>query len=302
MGRKGIALVVVLWALLLAGVLAMSFAFAMRTEAQAARNGAEATRAYYLARTGINKAVMLFASLPADNVLRETIDGGEGDGRYEVAVEREDGRIDVNLASEETIRRALGGMGLDEEAAGIVGDSILDWRDDDDLPRPHGAEEAHYLSLPEPVRPRNGKLRAVEELREVSGVSPEMYRNTLAGIFTVYGKSEAVNINAASPPVLRAVGLSVEQADRVVARRKEAPFRTPGEIATFLAAEGIPQAVLPRLGSGSASNVYTITSRGTVGTGTARIVRCRVEVGGSRGGGVRIVRWEDLVPAGEEGR
>ena len=41
------------WALLLLGTLAMSFAFSMRTEAQASRNGLEAARAYFLARTGV---------------------------------------------------------------------------------------------------------------------------------------------------------------------------------------------------------------------------------------------------------
>jgi Tfp pilus assembly protein PilX len=43
---KGIALLIVLWALLLLGTLGMSFSFAMRTEAKAARNGLDGARAY----------------------------------------------------------------------------------------------------------------------------------------------------------------------------------------------------------------------------------------------------------------
>src|SRR4030067_932158 len=76
MSRRGIAAVVVLWALLLLGTLAMSFAFSMRTEAQASRNGLEAARAYFQARTGVDRAIALLSSLPADNVLAGP--GGRG--------------------------------------------------------------------------------------------------------------------------------------------------------------------------------------------------------------------------------
>lgn len=302
MGRRGIAQVVVLWALLLLGAIATAFAFAMRTEARAARNGADAARAYFQARTGINRVIMLFSVLPADNVLRQAIAGADEDSGYEVDVQSESGKIDINWASEKVIKEVLKRSGLSEDEAESVGDAILDWRDADDHPRPRGAEEADYAGLPEPIKPRNGLFLVLDELRSVKGVTRELYRDLLSRAFTVYGRSPLVNINAAPSAVLGALGLSAEQAEKIIARRKEAPFRVPAEVTAFMVQEGMPQSVLPYLTTASASNVYTITARGIAADGIVHLVRCRVEVGGAVRGGIRIVRWEDLVPAAEEGR
>lgn len=302
MGRRGIAVVAALWALLLLGTIAMSFSFAMRTEAQAARNGVDSAAAYYQARTGVNRTIMMFSSMPADNVAQQTITGEDGNAGYKVRVDSESGKIDVNLASEEVIKGVLAAMGLSGEDAESVGDSILDWRDQDDQARPRGAEEADYSHLPEAIRPRNAPLVALDEMRYVRGVSPELYRKVLARVFTVHGRSPQVNVNAAPVAVLLALGLSAEQADAVVARRAEDPFRTPAEVASFMAGQGAPRHVAPRLSTLSSTNAYTITSRGTAGDGVARVVRCTIEPGGGGNKGVRILRWEDLAADGGEER
>jgi len=72
-GNRGVALLLVLWALVLLGTLALGFSWSMRTEAMAARNGIDETRAWFQARTGVNRAVALLASQSADNVLAATI-------------------------------------------------------------------------------------------------------------------------------------------------------------------------------------------------------------------------------------
>ena len=103
-GDRGVALLLVLWALVLLGTLALGFSWSMRTEAMAARNGIDETRAYFQARTGVNRAVAMLASLPADNVLAATIAGEDGDASYEVRVGSESGKVDVNLVSEEVLK------------------------------------------------------------------------------------------------------------------------------------------------------------------------------------------------------
>src|SRR5512134_1041003 len=150
---RGIALLLVLWALVLLGTLALGFSWSMRTEAMAARNGIDETRAYFQARTGLNRTVMLLASLPTDNVLAGTIAGEDGDASYEVRVESESGKVDVNLVDEEVLLGMLKKAGLPEEEAEGVRDAILDWRDEDDVPRPRGAERAEYERMNEPVTP-----------------------------------------------------------------------------------------------------------------------------------------------------
>ncbi len=296
MNARGMALLIVLWALLLLGALALAFSFSMRTEALASRNGFESERAYFQARTGINRAVALLSSLPPDNVLKGRIEGEEDDASYEVRLESESGRIDINFVQESVLKEVLRSGGLPTEEAESVGDAILDWRDEDDRPRDRGAEAPDYAALPEPVKPRNGRLGSVEELRYVKGVRPEVFRDFLAKVFTVYGRSGQVNVNAAPVEVLRVLpGFTPELAAQVVSRREESPFRSPAELVSILGGGAAPGGALTLLSVFPGSNVYTITATGKAGGTVTRVVRCAVQVGGGGNKPVRIVRWEDRV-------
>jgi general secretion pathway protein K len=298
-GKRGIALLVVLWALLLLGLLGMSFAFAMRTEAQAARNGLDGARAYYQARTGINRALALLSSSPLDNVLRTSIAGGDDDASYEVTISGEGGKFDLNRISEEALKEVLRRGGLPPEEAENVGDSILDWRDEDDMPRANGAEFPYYGSLPEPLKPRNGKLAAVDELLSVKGVTPDLYGRFLSKVFTVHGNSPSVDINQAPVEVLRVLpGITAEAADAIVTLRRDNPFRSPAEVATFLSGQDLPLTAIPMVSISSAARVYAITSVGVAGGKIARGVSCRVEIGAGGPKSVKILRWMDYVAAG----
>jgi len=303
MSRKGIAQLVVLWALLLLGTLAMSFAFSMRTEAQASRNGLEAARAYFLARTGVERTIALLSRGAADNVLAGAVTGGEDGATYEVRVTPENGKIDINRVSEEGLKEVLRNSGLSEDEVESIGDAILDWRDEDDQPRPAGAEEQDYAFLPEPVKPRNGPLASVGELRYVRGVPPEFFSRVLANVFTVDSGMAGVNVNAAPVQVLRVLpGFTPELAALTVAQREEGPPLSPADVASFLAAEGAggPPAI-PVVSGGMASRVYTITSTGRAEGTVTRVIRCTIEVGGGPKP-FKIRRWEDQVPVyGEAG-
>jgi general secretion pathway protein K len=297
---KGFAQLIVLWGLLLMGMLAMSFSFAMRTEALAARNGLDAARAYYQARTGINRAIALLSVNPVDNVLNEPLAGKEEDASYETRVASEGGKIDINFVSEGVLKEVLRKGGLSQEEAESVGDSILDWRDEDDMPRQNGAESVYYASLPEHIKIRNGKLVTPDELLAVKGVTPELYARLLSRVFTVRGLSPFVDINAAPVEVLRVLpGFTPEAAETVVSRRRENPFRSPAEVAAFLSGEGISLASVPILSPSLPTRVYTITSVGKAGGKTTRGVECLVAIGGPGAKLVRILRWTDYIAVGE---
>ena len=296
-GNRGIALLLILWALALLGTLALGFSFSMRTEAQAARNGIDDTRAYFQARTGVQRAAVLLSTLPADNVLRMEIAGKEGDASYEVRVENESGRVDINLVPEEVLLEILKIGGLPEEEAEGVRDAILDWRDPDDTPRPRGAEAPDYAQLPEPVVPRNGKILAVEELRYVKGVTPEFFRRFLSRVFTVHGNSPRVNFLRAPEIVLRSLpGVSPEAAARIVARRGEDPPMNAADLAAMVGEGRMTAQGLALVSGGQASNVYAITATGRAGTGVFHVVRCLAEVTGRGEKAVKILRWLDQVP------
>ncbi|MDA8123411.1 MAG: type II secretion system protein GspK [Deltaproteobacteria bacterium] len=298
-GRRGIAQLVVLWALLLLGVMAMSFAFSMRTEALAARNSLDSTRAYYQARTGINRAVASLSSISLDNVLKAPPVGKEEDASFETRIESEGGKIDINFVSEEMLKEVLKNGGLSPEEAESVGDAILDWRDEDDMPGTNGAESAYYASLANPVKPRNGKLRSVDELLSVKGVTPEIFGTLLSRIFTVHGFSASLDINSAPVEVLRVLpGFTPKAAEAVIAQRRETPFRSAAEVARLLAEEGIPATALPIFSFNRSSRVYTITAVGKADDRIVRGIRCMVEIAGTGPKLVKILRWVDYASVG----
>ena len=301
-GNRGVALLLVLWALVLLGTLALGFSWSMRTEALAARNGIDEARAYFQARTGVNRAIMLLATLSPDNVLTAAIAGEDGDAAYEVRVESESGKVDINLVSEEVLLGILKKGGLPDEEAESVRDAILDWKDPDDTPRLRGAEAPEYARLQEPVRPRNGKILSVDELRYVKGVTPEFFRGFLSRVITAHGNSPNVHFLRAPGIVLRSLpGVSVEAAERIVARRAEEPPISAADLAAMVG-EGLLTAQGLALVSGPASsNVYTITATGRAGGDGIHAVRCLVKVSGPGEKGVKMLGWMDKAPREEGG-
>ena len=299
--NRGVALLLVLWALVLLGTLALGFSWSMRTEALAARNGIDGTRAYFQARTGVSHAVALLASLPPDNVLTAAIAGEDGDASYEVRVVSESGKVDVNFVGDEVLLGILKAGGLPEEEAESVRDAILDWRDEDDVARPRGAERPEYARMPEPVTPRNGRLRSVTELSYVKGVTGEFHRAFLSRVFTVHGNSPQVNFLRAPEIVLRSLpGVSPEAAGRIVARRAEEPPISAADLAAMVGEGLLTAQGLSLISGGASSNVYTITATGRAGGDAIHVVRCLVEVTGPGKKGVKIVGWLDKAPR-EEG-
>ncbi len=55
--KKGVALLMVLWVLMLLTVIVGEFCFTMRTRVNITRNFKESTQAYYIAVAGLNKAI-----------------------------------------------------------------------------------------------------------------------------------------------------------------------------------------------------------------------------------------------------
>jgi len=250
----------------------------------------------------VSRAVMLLASLPADNVLAASIVGEDNDASYEVRVESESGKVDVNHVGGEVLLEILKKGGLPEEEAEGVRDAILDWRDEDDIPRPRGAERAEYEGTTEPIVPRNGKIRGIGELMYVKGVTKEFHETFLSRVFTAHGNSAQLNFLRAPLIVLRSLpGVSAEAADRIVAGRKEEPPISAAGLAA-LVGEGLLTAQgLALLSRGASSRVYTITATGKAGGDVTRTVRCLVEVSGSGEKGVKMLGWLDKAPWEEAG-
>lgn len=291
-GNHGIAQILVLWALLLMGTLAAGFALSMRTEAQAARNGIDDLRAYYQARTGVSRAIMLLSTLPADNVVRMRIEGREGDCSYRVRVAGEGGKVDINSIPEDDLLEILKKGGLPDEEAESVRDAILDWRDGDEDPRPRGAEIAEYARLREPLRPRNGRLASIGELRCVMGVTQEFFDRFLSRVFTVHGTASRIDVNSAPEIVLASLpGVTREAVDEILSKRAEGAPVSPAELPEMAARGLLTQKALSMISGSGTSQIYEIASTGRSGQEVSHTVRCLTEVGGRKS--VKILRWLD---------
>lgn len=106
------------------------------------------------------------------NVVPDSVGGGTYQLRY--GVSDESAKLNINTLIQldkagDVLYAAL--MKLPEMTPEVA-DAIVDWVDEDDIPRPTGAETETYLSLPNPYSCKNAPLNSIEELLQVQGVTP----------------------------------------------------------------------------------------------------------------------------------
>jgi type II secretory pathway component PulK len=146
-----------------------------------------------------------------------------GDRNCDVHIHDESGKININKITDETKQgfiKFLLALKIEEHAAEIITDSILDWVDEDDLHHVNGAEKNYYSSLPEPYEPKNGAFEIIEELTLVKGVTPQVFE-LLREHVTIYGAGK-INVNFASKEVLLSVpDISPEIVDAIIQYRDE---------------------------------------------------------------------------------
>ncbi len=91
------------------------------------------------------------------------------------------GKISLNALTDISgiiLKNLLVNQGVSPEDADTIVDSILDWKDADDLHRLHGAESDYYLSLPNPYKAGDVPFETLEVLALVKGVTPEILYGT----------------------------------------------------------------------------------------------------------------------------
>lgn len=168
-------------------------------------------------------------------------EGTWGDATYAVRIVDEGSRIAINAVSDVVLRRVVtnilfgsdptdGQNSKEIKAVQTIVDSILDWRDPDDLARLEGAESDYYAALRPPYLPKNGFFEYPEELLFVRGISPELVHGTdlmpgLASVVSVFGRDEGVNIRSITAPVLQVLlGIDRETAEEILQVRTDDPL------------------------------------------------------------------------------
>jgi general secretion pathway protein K len=306
--ERGAALIIVLWIFIFLFVVAFDFSAAVREEGMAAHRFAQETEGYYLAIAGFQQGVYQLMRQVAQQSGRSQAGqvsdlfeqgwtrGTLGDGAYEVRFIDEAGKFNLNRANDETLRSVFLNLGIDQQLANTLTDSILDWRDEDDAHRLNGAENDYYLGLSPPYTARNGPFDSVEDLLWVRGVTPELFygdqgRPGLRNLFTVDSPT-GVNLRTASPAVCVAlIGLSVEKCQEFIAQRSQLSEKTLADLLRLL---GIRDDSLVRRQVMFANpTVITIEARGKqAGSPVARQVRGVIRLLGVDRG-YELIRWLD---------
>lgn len=252
--QRGSALIVVLWLMMLLAVVVAYYTKEVMAEATLASNYALNQKAYYIAKAGIERAILEISkddNTMVDCALDTWCDNPEaydqfpvGQGYYRVQVTDEESKINLNAVDEGVLSRLLYAMGVDREVRDGIVDCIMDWKDDNDAHRLKGAEKDYYLDLEPPYPCKDGPFDSVEELLLVKGVTEDLFRGYdteegrvpgLVELMTVDTTSNTINVNTAPGPVLQAaLGLGEGAVESILRFREEGGyFQNASELSSF---------------------------------------------------------------------
>ncbi|KQC11508.1 MAG: hypothetical protein APR62_09740 [Smithella sp. SDB] len=276
--ESGIALLIVLWVTALVIAIALSFSVMARTEIFSTITFKEQMINKYLAEAGMQRAIMEIFYRNTNKNTQITFEGEEpylvdgtfyygemSNGYYKISINDESGKININALTDVSgliLNNLLVNLGTEKKTADTIVDSILDWRDADNLTRLSGAEDDYYMSLQNPYKAKNANFDNPEELLLIKGVTHEiLYGNEerpgLINFITLYSSTDKININTASPEVLNSIPfMSDSDVEQIINYRKADNTKKDGTtIQTVIAGD---YAKISQYISTSDSNVYTI--------------------------------------------
>ena len=243
--RRASIMIITLWVLGFLTIFVVNLGFMVRTQLQFADHLQDRLKLYYLARAGIERAVVelgkdetksydalnepwankeeFFKDLAfGGGFITLSYKTGSQSGQEELTLYGamdESSKIDINRAPSEILVTLLERIGqVETEDAIDIARSILDWRDQDVALSPGGAEDEYYQGLSQPYKCKNGKFQIPEELLLVKGITPEIFAR-IKKLITVYG-TERVNVNTASFDCFYALGLSSSLCERIIKFRQ----------------------------------------------------------------------------------
>jgi general secretion pathway protein K len=289
--QRGVAMILVVWVIALMSVLLGSFALIARTEGMQARHLFDTTTARYAAEAGLERAV--FELRRPDPNSRWTGDGRPYEFQFDnalvhVELTDESGKIDLNSVGDDILVQLFVSVGLNLDQATQLSDAIQDWRDPDEIARPHGAEAPEYQSAGLSYVPRNAPFQTVSEVQQVLGMSYELYSKIEPAV-TIYAGGAQPNAAYAPREALLALpNMTPELADQIIAQRQQLPSCQPGAN-TLTTPDGQP--IVANCGG----NTYTVKSRATLANGASAVLDASIRIGGVGAAGkpYTVLRWRD---------
>jgi type II secretory pathway component PulK len=305
--RQGFALISVLWVLVGIAALALAANLAAREAVASARNRADLGAAAWRAEACLERARAAIAGALIEG--RGEAPGATVWGRMDrvvaespmlagmdcaVDVRAAGAALDVNAADDETLRRLFIALGRSPASADSLADALADWRDEDDSPRPLGAEAEWYRAM-RLHPPRNAPFADAREVLRVRGFG------ALPGIDTLLSAEPGrVPLSHAGPAVLAALpGMGAEAAGRLMEMRMRG--ERVADVGAFVASlsPGAREAAGRRFAELAGAAVtepeaWIVTARGGVGAPPAvSVVEVRLVRAGSRAAVVRRRTWTE---------
>lgn len=297
--EKGMVLLLVLMVVALLASVLTEFAFSTLVDMRLTETFRDSTKAYYLAKGGVQAGRMLLqedkrqdrlkkapydalSEFWAQNMITNYPVGG---GYVTVHIEDLDGKLDVNSLIQngnpdavvvDRFVRFFQNMNLDDPK-GLVA-ALIDWIDSDNKVYnilATGAEDNYYMSLPHPYHCKNAPLDSLDELAMVKGFTPKIVAR-IKPFLTVHG-GKKININTAPAEVLMALTKDPEidrdAADAIISARKNAPITNLNDLKNV---SGLSQTAIALAGLGTAyigvtSSHFLIVSRAEVNDGAQTV-------------------------------
>jgi len=300
-GNRGIALLLVLVIVALLTSVLTDLAFSTMVDMRLTETFRDSTKAYYLAKGGINAGRMIiqedrnrYDSLD-ERWSKGVINYPVGEGSVTIQITDQDGKLAINgLVTRnnpqsimiDRFYRLLVALELDQQVdPAELTAALVDWLDVDDEPYAEihtdgqnlpvaGAEDVYYQSQQQPYRCKNGPLGTLQELSLVKGFTPEIVK-LLSPHLAVNG-AVAANVNTASAEVLMSLDLQIsrETAQTIIDYRQTEPVEKVSQLEEILAPEDY--VVLKTLANlsqlSTTSRTYRIDAIAMVNDGSRRLM------------------------------
>jgi general secretion pathway protein K len=256
-GRRGSALLTVLWLSACLAAIAFSVSSSVRAETDRVEAGSNGLRAWYLATGAVERGIqwMLWGETYRNpdgtprfwqfGAPRMNMSFPSGDAVVELIPESS--KFDINHVSYEDLVKLVTAVSGDADRAREITEAILDWRGGSP-----GAStfDQYYFSISPTFKARHASFQEIEELLFVRGMTPELFYGNfvsdnqgalyasggLRDCLSVWGSMGPFDVNSVSPALMTAIGVPPEGAAAVVARRKATPFKSVNDVSAM----GVP--------------------------------------------------------------
>lgn len=223
--ERGLALVSVLWALSILSLVAAAMMSSGVLSYRMERNDWQRVQAQTLAEFAINRAILGLTDERMEK--RWRVDGvaqdfSVGDARLRVRVQDETGKIDLNAADGDLLKRLFLSAGVPVDQADALAVRIVDWRTPNDDKNPDSAKQVDIAPANVGYRPRNGPFQSMDELKLVVGMTPALFAR-IAPAITVYSKAADIDQQVAPREALLALpDMDKQKADAIISARTDA--------------------------------------------------------------------------------